>query len=272
MQVTRKRKRTVARDRTLQRRWQKIMDVSPDNRFSLLAVERHAMSCHLASRMQRNRTYSLPVSVPLRAYMGHRSEVNAVDALGLEADAPPTTTQELLPHCLRTKTFVKVVASQMTRYRLGPVPLASTKLLKASDLCVSVHAVWDLSHDGEHVQPVVQIEPSRVQSIGDHLALLNVCSADIETLKEQMESWSTKQDLVYLLPALRTEEQELVGHALRRLLANNAFIGRDTALHITATQTDLLIPLQLLQRHGYVVASEEDMPSSTWRPNKHHEI
>eukprot|EP00971_Amphidinium_carterae_P304531 6051464-Amphidinium_carterae.1 len=246
------------------------MDVSPDNRFSLLAVERHAMSIHLAQRMQRNRTYSVPISVPLRAYMGHGSELNAVDALGLEVDAPTTTTQELVPHsCLQTKTFVKVVASHLSRQRLGPVPLASTKLLKSSDVCVSVHAAWDLSRAGEHVQPLVQIEPSRVQSIGDHLALLNVCSADIELLKEQMESWSTKRELVYVLPALRIEEQQSVGEALRRLLGNNAFVGRDSALQVTATESDLHNSLRLLQRHGYVVASEETLHSSTWRPPLH---
>ena len=171
---------------------------------------------------------------------------------------------------------VKLIAKNLTRQRVGPVPPAATRLLHAHDLCVALHESWqipaqsvELSEEPEEdhtrarpsAKTVVQVEPRSLQALQDHLAVLSFCNADVEALRSGMIAWSARAQLHYRLMGLPPDVCSDCHNGIRMLVLNGAFPSSDTGLSLSDSQ---LHGMQLLQRWGYVSATQSQ-GSVVWR-------
>eukprot|EP00971_Amphidinium_carterae_P173025 3430139-Amphidinium_carterae.1 len=259
--ISRKRKTAMRCKKRAQKRWELIMNVASDSKFSLQAIERHAMARHLGSRMQRDRVYSVPKSLKLSSFASDRQSSDVQDHIALDMDAPMMSSAEARDP-LDDQVYLKLVSTNPSRHKLGPLPPAAVKHFHSTDLCVAIHSAWHMrsappdARGGRAVptQPVVQIEPRNVHAIGDTLAVLSLVGADVEALQSEMLSWSCRSGICYALHKLPLWEHDQCEEALKRLVLENCFAsrasGRTFMLFLMFTVS---VPLQ-----GLAVASSEE--------------
>ena len=240
------------------------MQVQPSQKFCTVALERHAMCKHLAAKMRPERFYAIPVAAAsLDRYP--TASTKKPDDGGLEIDAPAQ------PRALESEkiAYVKFVAKNLTRQRLGPVPAAATTAFHTQDICVARHDTWRVTSSSgsglaEEATPaartVVQVEPRSWHKLQDHLSVLSLCQADIQALREGMLAWSARTELHCRLMGFPAALSEGCHECLRLLVLNNAFpecfaeTESVDGVRLTDSQHELLAGMELLQSGGYVEA------------------
>ena len=260
LESSRKRKRAAMQKEKLVKRWQKVMEINPQERFSRVAVERHAMTRHLVSVLCTDRIYSLPVNIAsFTRFMGQTSSLQTLPhEIGGRHGLEPDGAEDHASHSV----FFKVVANQLRRQKLGPLPASTASKFRSTDVCVALHDVWDLSHEGYGPHPLaIHVEPRGVQSIGDHLSVLSICNAHIPSLQEGFQSWSAKPGLHYTCNGVLPHQQADASLAVRQLVLNKAFPESEKGLQVAPSDIALQTGLQSLLPLRYVSTSED----GSWR-------
>ena len=239
------------------------MQVQPSAKFSLDALERHAMFKHLAVRMRAERFYAIPVAAaPLERVPS--ASAKPLDDGDLEIDAPEARMVSQEP-----MAYVKLVARNLTRQRLGPVPLAASTPFHTQDVCVARHDTWTITSSpnsgvseaaASTGRIIIQVEPRSWHQIQDHLSVLALCRADVQSLRQSMMAYSARTQLHCKLMGLPTAMAEKCREALRLLVLNNAFPERFLEVEsvdgvcLSASQREEQAGMDLLQSAGYVEA------------------
>ena len=248
-QLACKRKRATDKKQQGVRRWHRIMEVEAgDSKFSVAAVEKHAMMMHLKLTMSQDRVYAIPAhTAQLQPFAAEARTAQAREPEELEADAPRRPP----PSRVETK-FVKLLAPDMSRQKLGPVPAAASAHLPSHSLCVAVHDAWPCGPTlGAEAPTAVYVEPKEMHSIQDHLAVLALCHADVAALKEGMLAYSAKTGLMYNIQGLPPEVAAEAAQIMRELVLNSAFPDSASGLSVAASNRAALQALAVLQDCGY---------------------
>ena len=212
--------------------------------------------------MLQDRVYAVPArATQLQPFAAEVRKARATEFAELEADAPRRPP----PSSMDTK-YVKLLAPNMSRQKLGPVPPAASAQLPSNALCVAVHDVWHCAPRalGGETPIAVYVEPKELHSLHDHLAVLALCDADVSVLKEGMLAYSAKAGLMYNVEGLSRDVAADTEHMIRDLVLNNAFPEAVSGLRVPPSNTGGLQALATLEALD-IISSVLEGHERVWR-------